>query len=141
MKRRLLRVITPMIMMAFAGTLAYAQGGVSTTTLSGIVTDSSGAVLPGADVVVKNNATTVESRAVTDSKGEFVVAGLVPGSYTLTVSLMGFKTVVLPDVTINPGAPATIKPVVLEVGKLEETVTVTGATELCRRRRPRLPRR
>ena len=71
---------------------AFAQGGVTTTTLSGTVNDASGSVLPGADVVVMDNATAVEFRTVSDTKGEFVVAGLVPGSYTVTVSLGGFKT-------------------------------------------------
>lgn len=49
MKRRLLRVITPLIMLACAATLASAQSGGGTTTLSGLVVDGQGAVVPGAD--------------------------------------------------------------------------------------------
>ena len=58
-----------------------------------------------------------------------MVAGLSPGTYTLTVSLMGFKTFVSPDVKMLAGTPESIK-VTLQVGALEETVLVTGATEI-----------
>lgn len=94
-----------------------------------LVVDPSGAVIPGADVLVKNNANGVEARAVTDSAGRFVVPGLIPGTYTLKVSLMGFKTFVSPDVKMLAATPATLR-ATLEVGALEETVVVKGATEI-----------
>ena len=109
--------------------MAYAQGG-TTATLSGAVADSSGGVIPGADVLAKNNATGTEYRAVTSETGRFTITAIGPGVYTVTVSLMGFKTVSMPDITILAGVPATIKTVTLEVGKLEESITVTGATEI-----------
>lgn len=108
---------------------ADAQGA-ATTTLAGTVVDSSGAMIPGADVVAKNNATATEYRAVTDSTGHFNIAALSSGTYTVTVSLMGFKTVSLPDVVVIPNLANSVKPVVLEVGQVAETITVTGSTEL-----------
>lgn len=111
------------------GTLAFAQGTGSSTTLSGLVTDAQKAVIPGADVLVKNNATGAEFRAVTDEGGRFATAGVPPGTYTVTVSLMGFKTAKLPDVTVLTATPASVN-VTLDVGQLEETVLVTGATEI-----------
>ena len=54
--------------------------------------DSTGAVVPGADVVVKNNATASTATAVTGADGGFTIPALDPGSYTVTVSLQGFKT-------------------------------------------------
>jgi len=122
----MLAVVLALLM---ASTLAFAQGGSQTSTLSGVVTDSQGAVIPGAGIVIKNNATNVQFESVSDEKGEFVVPGLLPGTYTLTVSLMGFKTFVSPDVKMLAGTPETIK-VTLQVGALEETVMVTGATEI-----------
>ncbi len=109
--------------------MAFGQGA-ATTMLSGTVVDSSGGVIPGADVVVKSNATGTEYRTVSDATGHYSVTGIAGGVYTMTVSLMGFKTVVLPDVTVVQGVSVSVKPVVLAVGNLTETVTVTGATEL-----------
>ncbi|MEW5984747.1 MAG: carboxypeptidase regulatory-like domain-containing protein [Acidobacteriota bacterium] len=107
----------------------YAQGGGSTASLSGVVTDSSGGVLPGANVVVKNNATAAEYPTVTDPEGRFAIPALNPGTYTVTVSLMGFKTFVAPDVQVITATPASVR-VTLELGELSETVVVTGATEI-----------
>ncbi len=111
------------------GSPALAQGGGTTTSLSGLVVDTSGGVIPGADVVAKNNATTAEFRAVTDSEGRFTIPAVNPGTYTVTVSLSGFKTVILPDVQVVTATPASVK-VALEVGALAETVIVEGATDI-----------
>jgi hypothetical protein len=116
--------------MALVSTLAYAQGAATTAPLSGQVQDSSGGVIPGADIVAKHVATGAESRTVTDATGKFTIPALPPGTYIVTISLMGFKTVSLPDVQVISATPATLKTTVLEVGKLEETVVVTGATEI-----------
>ncbi len=108
---------------------AFAQGGGATTSLSGTVTDTSGAIIPGANVVVKSNATATQFDAVTNESGYFSVPALDPGAYTVTVTLMGFKTAVLNDVRVNASTPATVK-VALAVGGLEETVVVTGGAEI-----------
>ncbi len=110
-------------------TPAFAQGGGATTSLSGTVTDTSGAIIPGASVTVKNNAVSTEYTAVTNESGAFTVPSIDPGSYTVTVALMGFKTAVLNDVRVSAATPATIK-VALEVGGLEETVVVQGGSEI-----------
>lgn len=57
--------------------LAYGQGG-TTSTLSGVVTDTSGGVIPGADVVAKHVATGTQTQAVTDSEGRFEIPALRP---------------------------------------------------------------
>jgi hypothetical protein len=114
---------------AFATSSAFAQGGGATSSLTGTVADASGAVIPGASVAIKNNATTAEFQAVSNEQGVFTVPALNPGSYTVTVTLMGFKTVTLNDVRVTAAVPATVR-VTLEVGGLEETVVVQGGTEI-----------
>ena len=63
--------------------------------------------------------------AVSGPNGAFTIPAMPPGTYTVTVTLMGFKTAVLNDVIANVAQPANVK-AVLELGELEETVVVTG---------------
>ena len=123
------KVLLVALALAMTASLAFAQGTGSSTTLSGLVADAQKAVIPGADVLAKNNATGAEFRAVTNEGGRFTIASVPPGTYTVTVTLMGFKTAQLPDVTVLTATPAAVN-VTLEVGQLEETVVVTGATEI-----------
>ena len=109
---------------ASAGASAYAQGSFF-TSLSGTVVDSSGGIIPGADVKIKNSGTGEEFNTVSGSDGSFTVTTLPGGSYSVTVSLMGFKTVTLEKVTLQAAIPATVK-VTLSVGALQENVTVVG---------------
>jgi len=81
---------------------AFAQGGGTAASISGTVVDSSGAVLPGADVKVKNDGTTAQFTTVTAENGTFAIPGVQPGTYTVTISLMGFKTAVVKPVVLNP---------------------------------------
>src|SRR6188768_2655239 len=99
---------------------SFAQGGV-TSTLSGTVTDTSGAVIPGASVIVKRADTAVTSEAVTNAEGQFTIPQLNPGKYSVVVTLSGFKTATVQDVELNAGVPAGIT-VKLEVGGIEEQV-------------------
>jgi hypothetical protein len=107
---------------------AFAQGS-STASISGVVVDSGGGVVPGADVTVKNNGTGETYSAVTSGQGVFSVPSLITGTYTVTVSLQGFKTVVLNNVVVNAGVPASVR-ATLEVGGLAEQVLVQATTEV-----------
>jgi hypothetical protein len=121
--------------MLLAAPAAFAQGGGATSSLSGTVTDSSGAVIPGATVTVKNNATNTDYAAVSGENGGFRVPSIDAGTYTVTVTLMGFKTAVLNNVVVNAAVPASVR-VALEVGGLEETVTVQGGSEIIQTQSP-----
>ena len=114
------------VSLLFTGiTDAFAQGG-ATSTISGVVKDEGGGVLPGATVVAASNATGTKFEAVTTSTGSFAIPSLSAGLYTVTVSLPGFKTSVIKDVRVQLGTPTALSPV-LGVGQLEETITVSGA--------------
>jgi hypothetical protein len=110
-----------------ATTSAFAQG--SSSSLSGSVVDAGGGVIPGATVVVKNNATAVSQTVVTNSTGAFALPALAVGTYTVTVSLTGFKTAVINDVRLVSATPAQVT-AKLEVGTLSETVEVTAGADL-----------
>jgi hypothetical protein len=113
---------------AFSGT-AWAQGGSTASSIIGTVSDASGAVIPGATVVVKSNSTGTEFNATTNEQGGFTIPAVDPGTYTVTVTLMGFKTAVVSDVVVNAATPASVR-IRLEVGGLEETIVVSGGSEI-----------
>ena len=109
-------------------TVALAQGSTK-TTLSGIVSDSGGGVLPGAAVEVKNDRTGLVTNVVTNSTGAFDVPAIDPGVYTISVKMSGFKTGVLRDVELLSGTPRSVK-ITLEIGALEQSVEVRGGSQL-----------
>jgi hypothetical protein len=122
-------MVVALACLAMAGPLAYAQGGATVAPLSGVVTDTSGAPVPGATVTVKNEATGATYPTVTNAQGNFTVPALEPGTYTVTVSLTGFKQAVLKGNKLLTATPLGIK-AVLEVGGMEETITVEGGAPL-----------
>jgi hypothetical protein len=126
MKLAVTRVLLAVALLIGFAAPAFAQGGV-TSSISGVVQDTAGGVIPGATVVVTSNATETKFTVITGSTGAFSVPALPVGTYTVTVSLQGFKTAVVTDVRVQSGVPTTIK-AVLEVGGVAETVTVTGAS-------------
>jgi hypothetical protein len=129
MTRSWLRAISALMLVLGASTLAFAQASGGTTTLSGTVVDADGGFVPGATVDVKNNATGQVISVVSNTSGAFSVPALDPGTYTVTVSLQGFKTAVFNDVRLLAAQPQSLK-AVLEVGALTETIEVRGGTEL-----------
>ena len=92
------RLLTAVVMVLVSSALGYAQGGAQ--SLSGIVVDPGGGVIPGAAVVVRNNATGETYEVVTNEAGAFAVPAIAVGSYTVTITLQGFKTLVANDVRL-----------------------------------------
>ncbi len=108
---------------------ASAQG-TSAASVSGVVTDASGAVLPGVTVEAASPVLIEKVRsAVTDERGEYRIVELLPGTYTVTFSLTGFASFKREGIELPPSFNATIN-AQLRIGTLEETVTVSGASPL-----------
>src|SRR5246500_1104938 len=100
---------------------AWAQTQVG--TLFGTVTDTSGAVIPGAEVSVENVSTGLKRDGRTDKTGEYRLGGLPTGSYKLRVEKEGFQTEVREGIALSPGAAIGIN-LSLVVGKVSVHVTV-----------------
>jgi len=85
------RTFTLIVFLMVAPLTAHAQG-----TMTGVVRDASGLVLPGVAVEVTSGALQRKLATVTDSKGEFKITSLPPGKYT---SLLRFRVLILPSLT------------------------------------------
>src|SRR5579871_3296404 len=101
----------------------YAQ--VAGATLSGTVTDPSGAGIPNAHLSIKNTATGVTRDITTDSAGFYTAPNLTPSVYDVTTSAQGFSTQVASGITLTVGAQQTLN-IPLQVGQVTQQVQVTG---------------
>jgi hypothetical protein len=93
-------------------------------SLTGTITDSSGAAVPGATVTITNENTGLELTSVTDATGNYTVRNITGGTYTLKASLQGFKEYVQTGILITNAGIIRINGK-LEIGALTESVTVT----------------
>ncbi len=124
-----MRKFSKIFMVGLAILLAQVAIQAQTTgSLSGTVTDPSGALVPGATVTLVSDATRAERSAVTSSAGIFDFQALQPGDYTITVEASGFKTAIARKIVVNVATAASVI-IPLEVGLAGETVTVTAAQE------------
>src|ERR1700722_9853348 len=129
-----LTVITPrsrsvlsiafVIFAAMSCTQLFGQGA-GTASISGRITDASGAAVPSASVVVKNTGTAPTQSPVTDDQGRYTVPDLPIGSYQIEVSKAGFQNSIRNGITLSVGGSAVID-VPLSIGQATETVSVSG---------------
>src|SRR5229473_859752 len=98
--------------------------------IAGVVKDVSGAVLPGVAVEAASPALIEKVRSVvTDGEGRYSIVDLRPGTYVVTFSLTGFNTFKREGIALTAAFTATVN-ADMQVGALEETITVTGASSL-----------
>jgi hypothetical protein len=128
MKQIVFRSVTILLLLSALSLAGYAQGGAA-SSLSGVVVDTSGGVIPGAEVKVKNDATGAEYSTVTAENGTFLIPALSSGKYTATVAMSSFKQSIIKDIQVTGGVPATIR-VTLQVGGTNETVVVESGAEM-----------
>src|SRR2546422_1666095 len=98
--------------------------------ITGVVKDTSGAVLPGVTVEAASPVLIEKIRSVvSDATGQYRIVNLLPGTYSVTFSLPGFSTVKRDGIELTGTFVATVNGD-LKVGALEETITVTGETPI-----------
>jgi Carboxypeptidase regulatory-like domain len=101
------------------------QAQVTTSSILGSVTDTSGAAIPGAKVMVKDVDRNLTKTAVSNGQGAYRIDFLLTGNYRLSVSAAGFKTYIQNGISLSAGVPATVN-AQLSPGAVTETVTVTS---------------
>lgn len=99
--------------------------------LTGTVSDSSGAVVPGVTITITNNATGISDTAVSNAQGSYTFPLVAPGTYAVAAELQGFKRYVREGIVVEV-AQTTRLDVALRVGAVTESVTVSGSTPLVR---------
>lgn len=99
----------------------------NTGTLTGVVKDENGAVVPGATVRLVNIGTNAERTVTTSDEGVYEISQLVPGAYRLEVQATGFSKVIVDNVVVNVLQRTTVNPE-LKVGAIGETVNVSSET-------------
>ena len=121
---RILTFAASLILTLLIASNAGAQTQITTGTIQGTVVDANGAVVPGANVEIKNLGTNFSRTLTTDDEGRFVAPLLQPGNYSVTVSKQGFATTVLENTTLTVGQALSI-PFSLKISSVAETVTIT----------------
>jgi hypothetical protein len=125
--RRLISIVVASVLSCAMSVAAEAQQGVA--EVRGRVVDAQNAVLPGVVVTVTNQDTGIYREVTSSGDGTYFVTGIVPGAYEVAAVLQGFKKSVRRDIVLSIGRSTTVD-LQLEVGGLEETVTVTTQAPL-----------
>ena len=110
---------------------APAAAQVSTGSIAGTVLDSTGQLVPGAQVTIRNVNRNTSTTFVTDQNGAYTALFLVPGTYEVQVTLQGFKSWVRSDLVLQVNDRLRID-ASLEVGGIEETTTVLASSPVVR---------
>ncbi len=119
-------ILIAFVCLAFVASAGWAQ--VSTSSITGTVADKTGAVIPGAKVVGKNEGTGVNYETTTTSAGTYTISSLVPGQYTITVSHPGFRTFASAHNVLTVGAPLVVD-ATLDLGQVTQVVEVQSSYE------------
>ena len=124
------RVAGLIVLTLLAGGPALSFAQTVSGSLSGSIVDQTGALLPGADVTLTNDASKDVRRTITNSEGLFTFAAVPPGVYNLRVELPGFKPTEMPGVQIRVGDSRSVGQIQLTVGGQTEQVVVTAGGDL-----------
>lgn len=110
-------------------TVFPALAQITSATIVGTIKDTTGAVLPGAEIVLTNVATGITRTNISDDEGRYTASSLSIGTYEVSAGLPGFQTSVRSGITLTTGREAVID-FTLSLGEITERVTVTGEAAL-----------
>ncbi|HTI44641.1 MAG TPA: carboxypeptidase-like regulatory domain-containing protein, partial [Vicinamibacterales bacterium] len=129
---RIARALLVLVVVLLSAAHVWAQ---ATAQINGTVADASGAVLPGVTVIAVQTETGFRREAVTDGTGSYALLNLPTGPYRLEATLSGFRTFSQTGLVLQVGSNPVI-PVKMELGSLEQTVSVEAAAPLVETRNP-----
>lgn len=132
LQKRLFRVpLSAALLAAFPVLLlpVSLRAQIDTGSITGIVRDNSGAVIPGAKITLTNDATSVRIATASTPTGNYDFSGLVPGIYTIEVEAAGFENYVVHGAVVHVQQVLTID-LPLSPGSVKQQVTVTAAVPL-----------
>lgn len=115
------------LLIVFVASLCTGQTNLA--TISGLVRDPQGAVVPHAQVIATNEATAVQTKTITDDAGFFSIHNLPIGNYSVAVTVAGFRGYTRRGIVLTTGQTLGLQ-IHLEVGAVNQTVQVTGAAPL-----------
>jgi hypothetical protein len=118
----------PVLLAALMAPVAWAQL-TSQAQLAGLITDKTGASIPEAEIKATNTATNVVYSSISDTAGAYTMLNLVPGPYNVTVSRVGFKTLVQTGIVLRTGDHLSLN-FALELGELKTSIEVSVKGEL-----------
>ncbi len=128
-QRRLERLGAALLICALAATPALAQ--ITTGNVAGTVKDAQGGVVPGATaVLVSETKGTKSAPAVTSETGDYIFPNVTPDTYTVEITMEGFKTLKREHIRVSGGDRVAIPPLTIEIGGAAETVNVAAEAAL-----------
>ena len=102
----------------------------TTASLSGTITDPTGAVIPGAQITLTDTVTGAQRKTTSNGAGAFTMTALLPGTYDLAVDAKGFQSYVQRGIVLNAGSMAGLPAIKLTVGSAAQTITVHTTTQI-----------
>jgi hypothetical protein len=129
MRHSISSILFAIVLLVLAGACTSLPGQVGRASITGVITDSSGAVTPGVAVKARHVETGVTYEATANETGSYTISALPVGEYSISYTASGFKTFVRDGVTLISGQIARID-LTLEVGQLSEQITVAAGVTL-----------
>src|SRR5271170_2098674 len=119
------RKLLPLLLWVFSRTPAFSQ--MDNATISGYITDQSGAVIPGATIKLTNVETNIDANQSSNGSGLYVFTNVKPGQYRIVVQKARFRQIALTEMTVNVQDQLS-RNFRMQVGVVGESITVSGNT-------------